>query len=192
MAITLLSFDLAVPEPGRGTALGQLRGDWPAFAAYVISFFTIGIIWVNHHALILKVALVNRTLLYLNMLLLMFVVAIPFATSTMAGYLTRGGPNAEVAAALYSLAFEAMAISFTLLFEWTLQNEDRLHAPPAARRWEARLRFYGGQSVYLASIGVAFASPMAALALSALTAVYYMTPVPHVTGHQRPRRDRET
>jgi hypothetical protein len=46
--------------------------------------------------------------------------------------------------------------------------------------------------VHLVSIGVAFASPMAALALSALTAVYYMTPVPHVTEHPRPRLDRET
>ncbi len=57
--------------------------------AYLISFFTIGIIWVNHHAMMNSVLAVTRALLYLNLLLLAVVVAIPFATSTLADYLTR-------------------------------------------------------------------------------------------------------
>jgi uncharacterized membrane protein len=191
VAITLLSFDLIVPGPGHGTLLAQLGHRWPSFVAYVISFFTIGVIWVNHHALVLNIAVVNRTLMYLNMLLLMFVVAIPFATSIMADYLVRGGRDAEVAAALYSLEFEAMAISFTFLFEWTLRDEGRLHVPlPSGRRWEARYRFYGGQVMYIAAIGVSFAVPAAAFVISAVTAVYYMTSAPHVPGHQRQGSDR--
>jgi len=191
VAITLLSFDLIVPGPDHGSLFGLLKHGWPAFVAYVISFFTIGVIWVNHHALVLNIKVVNRTLMYLNMLLLMFVVAIPFATSTMADYLDRGGRNAEVAAALYSLAFEGMAISFTLLFEWTLRDDGRLHAPlPSDRRWEARYRFYAGQGVYIAAIGVSFALPAAALVMSAATAVYYMTSAPHVPGHRRQESER--
>jgi uncharacterized membrane protein len=153
----------------------------------VISFFMIGIIWVNHHALVQNIAVFNRTLMYLNMLLLMFVVAIPFATATMAAYLTGGGRDAEVAAALYAIAFEAMGLSFALLFEWTLRDDARLHQPlPSTRRWEARLRFYGGQGMYIAAIGVAFVAPAAVLVMTALTAVYYMTPAPHLPGHRQP------
>jgi TMEM175 potassium channel family protein len=191
VAITLLSINLAVPGPGHGSLIGQLGHHWPAFVAYVISFFTIAIIWVNHHALMLNIAVVNRTLMYLNLLLLMFVAAIPFATSTMADYLVRGGGDSEVATALYSLAFEAMAISFTFLFEWTLHDEGRLRQPlPSDRRWEARYRFYGGQGMYVAAIGVSFAWPAAAFVMSAVTAVYYMTPVPHLPGHWQQGSDR--
>ena len=187
MAITLLALDLAVEGPGHGSLLSQLRHHWPSFTAYVISFFMIGIIWVNHHALVQNIAVFNRTLMYLNMLLLLFVVAIPFATATMAAYLAGGGRDAEVAAALYALAFEAMGLSFAILFEWTLREDARLHHPlPADRRWEARFRFYGGQIIYIAAIGVAFVAPAAVLVMSAAVAVYYMTPVPHLPGHRRP------
>jgi len=188
VAITLLALDLAVAGPGHGSLLAQLGHHWPSFAAYVVSFFMIGIIWVNHHALVQNIAVVNRTLLYLNLLLLMFVVAIPFATATMAAYLTSGErSNAEVAAAVYALALEAMGLSFALLYEWTLRDDARLHQPlPSARRWEARLRFYGGQIMYIAAIGVAFVAPAAVLVITALTAVYYLSPAPHLRGHRQP------
>jgi uncharacterized membrane protein len=183
VAITLLALDLTVAGPGHGTLLGQLGHHWPSFVAYLISFFTVGIIWVNHHAVVLNIKLVDRTLLFLNLLLLLFVVTIPFATSTMAAYLTGGGRDAQVAMALYALALEAMGLGFFGIFEWTLRHGDRLHQPPPAEgRWLLRLRFYSGQSVYLAAIGVAFASPLVALAMTALIAVYYMTPVPHAHG----------
>jgi len=186
-ANTLLALDLAVAGPGKESLLSKLGHHWPSFAAYVISFFMIGIIWVNHHALVQNIAVFNRTLMYLNMLVLMFVVAIPFATATMAAYLAGGGGDAEVAAALYAIAFEAMGLSFAILFEWTLREDARLHHPlPADRRWEARLRFYAAQIVYIAAIGVAFVAPAAVLVMSAAVAVYYMTPAPHLPGHRRP------
>jgi uncharacterized membrane protein len=183
VAITLLALDLAVPGPGHGALLSQLGHRWPSFVAYLISFFTVGVIWVNHHALVLNIAAVDRALMYLNLLLLLFVVAIPFVTSTMAEYLPSGGRDAEVAMALYALVFETMGIAFTGILEWTLRHDDRLRNPPApGRKWLARWRFYIGQVVYVAAIGVSFASPPAALAMTALVAVYYMTPAPHVLG----------
>ncbi len=73
VAITLLALNLAVGGPGHGPLLQQLGQHWPTFIAYLISFFTIGIIWVNHHALTTNIRVVNRTLLFLNLLLLLFV-----------------------------------------------------------------------------------------------------------------------
>ena len=52
VAITLLALDLTVEGPGHGRLLDQLYDKWPAFLAYLISFFMIGIVWVNHHALV--------------------------------------------------------------------------------------------------------------------------------------------
>jgi TMEM175 potassium channel family protein len=175
VAATLLVVNLAVPRHGGPPILDQLAAAWPSFVAYLVSFFTIGIIWVNHHALIQNVAVVNRTLLFLNLLLLVFVVTIPFSTATMASFLTGGSQNAKVAAALYALDFEIMSLCFMALFEWTLREDSRLHEPvPEEARWPARRRFYAGQLPYAGAIGLAFASPAASLAVTGLVAVYYV------------------
>ncbi len=64
VAITLLVLNLFLPGPGHGPLLDQLGQRWPSFVAYVIGFFVIGIIWVNHHALLRNIAVVDRTLLF--------------------------------------------------------------------------------------------------------------------------------
>ncbi len=175
VAITLLALNLALPGPGHGALVQQLGNHWPAFVAYVISFFTIGIIWVNHHALVGNIAVVDRTLLFLNLMLLAFVVAIPFGTATMADYLAAGGQDARVAMALYAAVLEGMSLGFLAIFEWTLRGEGRtLRRVPQSARWPARLRFYVGQLPYLIAIGVAFVSPPAALAIIGLVDVYYI------------------
>ena len=62
VAITLLVFNLSVPGPGRHepSLAAQLGAHWPAFAGYVVSFATIGIIWVNHHTMFKNFAAVDR------------------------------------------------------------------------------------------------------------------------------------
>ena len=175
VAITFLVFNLAVPRRGGPPVLDQLTADWPKFVAYLISFLTIGIIWVNHHALVQNIAVVDRTLLFLNLLLLAFVATIPFSTATMAEFLTSPGRDATVATAIYALDFEFIALCFTALFEWTLRNEDRMHHPvPVAARPAARLRFYAGLLPYAAAVGIAFASPAASVVITGLVAVYYV------------------
>jgi uncharacterized membrane protein len=178
VAITLLALDLTLAGPGHTPLWSQLQVHWPAFAAYVISFFTIGIIWVNHHDLIRSITVVDRTLLFLNLVLLLFVVLIPFGTATAAEYLnvrTNDANDPKVAMALYSAVFLGMSIGFGSLFEWTLHGE-RVQVPvPADKRWAARARFVGGGGVYLIAIIVAVISPIASFVLLALTALYYVT-----------------
>jgi uncharacterized membrane protein len=174
VAITLLALDLAVPGPGHGPLLGQLGDRWPSFVAYLISFLTIGIIWVNHHQRIQDVKVVNRTLLFLNLLLLVFVVAIPFATATMAEYLTRGGDDARASMLLYAGVFQGMGLAFALIFEWSLRP-GRLHHPiPRELRRTYRLRFSIGALVYAVAIGVAFFSPLTSLIIIGVVAIYYV------------------
>ncbi|HEX6934270.1 MAG TPA: TMEM175 family protein [Streptosporangiaceae bacterium] len=174
VAITLLALDLAVPEPGHGRLITQLADHWPSFAAYVVSFLTIGIIWVNHHTLFKNIARIDRALLFLNLLLLFFVVSIPFATSTLADYLKLEGPDASVAAAIYEGVFLCMGLSFGVLFWWAIRREHLKEALPPGAVWAAIIRFGIGNVGYLGAIGVAFLSPAGALLISGLLAVYYM------------------
>ena len=181
MAITLLALDLALPGPDHdnGPLLRQIGTHWPSFVAYLISFFTIGIIWVNHHALVTTIAVVDRTLLFLNLLLLFFVVLIPFGTATMAAYLTAGGQDARVAMAMYGGIFQGMGLSFGAIFGWTLRAGRTHRALPTAARRAAWLRFGIGNLGYAVAIVVALTptswSALVALALIGLVAVYYIT-----------------
>jgi uncharacterized membrane protein len=182
VAITLLALNLAVagPGPGNGTLAHQLADKWAAYVAFLISFFTIGIIWVNHHALVSNIVAVTRLLLFLNLMLLLFVVLVPVATGTVGDYLAPGGFDAKLAVALYGIALEGMSISFASMLEWSLgEGRTRVSVPPE-KRWEARIRFMSGGLVYLLVIGLAFVSAPAALGLSGLVGAYYIverTPV---------------
>jgi len=176
VAITLLALDLVVPGPDiKGMSLaGKLFEHRTAFAAFVVSFLTIGIIWVNHHTLLKNFARIDRPLLFINLLLLFFVVCIPFATSTFAAYLPAGRFDASVAAAIYNGVFEGMSLSFCLMFWWAIRREHlKIALTPAAAR-TATIRFGIGNIAYIAAIGVAFISPTAAFVISAVVAVYYM------------------
>jgi uncharacterized membrane protein len=174
VAITLLALNLVVPGPGHSPLAEQLASHWPVFAAFAVSFLTIGIIWVNHHALFRNFAKIDRPLLFLNLLLLFFIVSIPFATATIADYLTRGGGDAALAAAIYQGVFLGMSLSFGALLWWSIRREN-LKTPltGTGARW-AFIRFAGGNVVYAAAIGIAFLSPLASLIVSGLVAVYYV------------------
>jgi uncharacterized membrane protein len=180
VAITLLVLNLAVPGPGHGRLIGQLGHLWPSFAAYVLSFFMIGIIWVNHHVLIRSVKTVDRTLLFLNLVLLLFVVLIPFANATVADYRLSDTPSGRVAMVLYGLVFLGMSVGFGAIFEWSLHGDRRYQPLPPETHWPARVRFVGGGVAYAVAIVVALFNSIAAFVIIALIAVYYIvehTPV---------------
>jgi uncharacterized membrane protein len=174
VAITLLALDLAVPGPGHGSLAHQLGERWPTYAAYVLSFFVIGIMWVNHHSLFKSIARADRTLLFLNLTLLLFIVAVPFGTSTVAEYLRDGGYDANVAAALYAAIFLGAALSFLAIFAWSIRPENR-HTPlPPGTERSALLRFGVGGFVYFAALIVAFVNAAASVAAVAASAIYYI------------------
>jgi len=175
VAITLLALNIAVAGPGHGVSLArQLGSHWPAFVAYVISFFTIGIIWVNHHGLLRAVKSVDRTLLFVNLVMLLFVVLIPFSTATAAEYLSRDDWDSRVAVALYAGVFLGMSVGFGGIFEWTLHGEHVYRPVPAGQHWAARFRFAGGVCVYVACVVIALFNAYVAFALMGLVAVYYV------------------
>jgi uncharacterized membrane protein len=188
VAITLLALSIAVEGPGHHRSLAdQLHDRWYAFLAYLISFLTIGIIWVNHHALIRTIKAVDRTLLFLNLVLLLFVVLIPFGTATVAQYLPVGGWDTQVAMMVYGGVFLGMSIGFDAIFEWTLHGQ-RVYQPlPPEQHWAARRRFCGGGVVYAVAIIVAVFNAIASFVIIGLIAVYYIF---ERTGAPRPRRRR--
>jgi uncharacterized membrane protein len=186
VAATLLVLDLRVPAVGSGDLWPQIVAQWPSFVAYLVSFLTIGIIWVNHHALFALIVRVDRPLLFLNLLLLLTVSVLPFPTA-IAGQWVLDEQQAYVAAALLGCTFLLMGLPFSGIWLYAVVSHDL--AGPGLDRDTARAalpRFALGNIGYAIGIGLAFISPLASLLLYGLVAVYYVFPtLPHAT-HPRP------
>src|SRR2546423_5191916 len=90
IAITLLVLGLRPLGAGRGLAR-DLAQQWPSYAAYVVSFGTIGIIWMNHSTLFGHLRRLDRPLVVANLLLLMVVAFIPFPTEFLASHVCLAG-----------------------------------------------------------------------------------------------------
>ena len=172
IAITLLVLSLRLP--GHGTLTGQLLAAWPQYFAYVVSFLTIGIMWMNHHTILAHVTRVDRPLLVLNLLLLMGIVAIPFPTVLVADNLTHHeGPAAVVT---YGLVMIAISFGFAGLWIYVATHARSLGAavPPEALR-RSIPGFTGGLLAYVAATLIAaYFSALAALIIFGLLAVYYL------------------
>jgi uncharacterized membrane protein len=164
VAATLLVFSIATPAPGVDLGQALLKG-WPSYAAYVISFVTILVIWVNHHATIDAMKTIDRTLLFLNGLLLMTVAVVPFTTGVLARAL-QSGHDQEAAAVAYGVAATAMSLAFTFIN--TYAKSQGLFTTPFSL-----LGYSLGQLAYPAATLIAFFSYQVALAIYALLALFY-------------------
>jgi uncharacterized membrane protein len=173
IAITLLVLTLHVPTAADGDLGHALVHEWPSFASYLVSFVIIGIIWVNHHAVLEHVVEADRTLLFLNLLLLLWVTFIPFPTAVLAEHL-RTTSDENLAAAIYSGTMALMGISFGAM--WLYIVRAGLLAPvmtPEQVR-ATTVSFIAGTPVYVLAIGISFISAGATLAIIAALAVYYL------------------
>jgi uncharacterized membrane protein len=175
VAITLLVLNLVVPKSG---PLGdQLADGWPQYAAYAVSFITIGIIWINHHAMIGRLRRPDHSILFLNLLLLMSVGALPFATNLMASYLGHRGDH--LAAAVYGGAFLLMSILFAGLNAHILFRRTHLLAQdlPVERRRYIISRGLTGLVPYTIATALAPVSAYATFVICAAVAAFYALPV---------------
>ncbi len=140
VAITILVFNLlpiADKTAGTGAAgtvpltARNLAHYWPAYLAYVVSFLTIGIMWINHHTMLSQVSKVNRAVLVLNLFLLMGIVAIPFPTALVADHLTGsdgGQGQATVAAVIYGLVMIVISVGYGATWIYLAAHQEELGA----------------------------------------------------------------
>jgi uncharacterized membrane protein len=176
IAITLLVIELDLPDTKEGSVWHGLVHEWPQFAAYLTSFFIIGIMWANHHSMFRSIVRSDRVLLFLNLLLLLWTTLLPFPTRLVAEHLRDGGTNAEQAAAVYSSTLTLAAISFSLIWAYAVRGGRLIAEPIGDRRaeWRSIGRFSVGTLLYAATIGISFASPGAALGIQFALALYYL------------------
>lgn len=177
IAITLLALDLRVTSVDELTPAGLARAvldEWPAYFAFVLSFGTILIMWINHHARMAWVLRVDGLLVFSNGLVLLLIAALSFPTALVGEYLT--GPAGKVAVATYALFVLGTSAAWNVfMFALTprrglLRPDAPLDAVEATRR---NVRF--GFLVYAATAGLALVNAYLGLGLLVAMWVFWGT-----------------
>jgi len=169
IVITLLILNVRVPD-GRNLTLQSLRPLVPPLATFVLSFIMVGIYWIAHHHMLHFITQVNRRLLWLNLLVLLCVVFIPFPTS-----LLGTGFNNPLAVRLYGLSLIATKVSG--LFFWLYATAHRELIVPTVTKEFAR---HSGHDSLMYGLGVALAgwNTKTSLVLYAAVPLFFILPNP--------------
>ena len=175
IAITLLVLDLKVPTATAHETIGvQLRHQWPSYVAFIVSFLTIGIMWVNHHHMFKLIERTTHAFLMLNVLFLMPICFLPFPTSLVA---QNFHDDRKLPAVVYGLTMLAIAIMFNVVWRYAARGR-RLLVDGVSDAALARMNrsYASGPVTYAVCTIVAFISPLASLAGYAALAAYWLLP----------------
>ena len=177
VAITLLAFNLHAGIRSKVALATQIREQWPSVAAYGLSVAIVGVVWLNHHYLFQLTNVIDRRLMLYNLLLLLFVATIPWATATFADYALEGGADARTAVLVYGGVMEGMAIS-RFLIPLHILRAGLNHLPVSQGAARKLLLRYGFATLVFpvnTVIALLTSAPMM-LVLHALLVLYYLGP----------------
>lgn len=178
IAMTLLVLELRVPEVDGGDLVPALSAMAPQYLTFVLSFAVVGAVWMSHHRKFTALAVVDQTLLRLNLVMLLFVASLPLPTAILGRY-----GDSVAAAAIYALTIAA--IGFTLVGAWIYAWHRHLVRPelPVDVFRYVLVQSFPIPGTFLLSIPVALAFGAgaaeviwaAAVPLSLLIATHYRT-----------------
>jgi uncharacterized membrane protein len=164
--ITIMVLELKVPH---GAGWAELKGLWPVFLSYVLSFVYIGIYWNNHHHLLYTVNRVDGLILWANMHLLFWLSLVPFATAW-----TGENHFAPLPTALYGFSLLMPGIAYYLLQKAILRREgpDSTLAKALGRDIKGKI----SPLLYLTAILLAFVNPLFSGAIFVFVALMWLIP----------------
>jgi uncharacterized membrane protein len=164
--ITIMVLEMTPPHE---TDLASLRGLWPIFLSYVLSFIHVAIYWNNHHHFFHLVKAVDGAILWANLNLLFWLSLVPFATAWM-------GENgfAPIPTAVYGVSLLMAAAAWSVMQAVIIHRQGV--ASPLRRAIGRDLKSKFSPVIYILGIGLAFVSPTASLAAYFTVALMWLVP----------------
>ena len=173
IVITLLILNVHVPD-GYTLTLQSLRPLVPPLATFVLSFIIVGVYWIAHHHMLHFVVEVNRRMLWLNLLVLLCVVFIPFPTS-----LLGTGFSNPLVVRLYGLSLIATNASGLFFWLYAIAHKE-LIAPTVTKEFARTVvKVHSAPMIaYGLAVIVAGWSTKASLVLYAAVPLFFILPNP--------------
>ncbi|WP_030902738.1 TMEM175 family protein [Streptomyces sp. NRRL F-5126] len=177
IVVTLLVLDLRAPRYRPGDLLSALASQWPAYVAFLVSFVYVGVIWLNHHALFRRIRRLDLGMQWINLIILLSAVIVPFPTAVLSSALASGDSrhDARVAVVLYALVAAVMAAPWWGVFTYLRRHPDLLEpGVPSAYIKAQRIRPLTGLGLYvLCGVGGWFISPAVGLGCIGAVILYH-------------------
>jgi uncharacterized membrane protein len=187
VAITLLVLDLTVPVTAHSDRhlLNAVGDQWPGYLGYVVSFSTVGALWLGHNAITDYLDRADTTILRLNLLVLLFVSFLPFPTRLVADYVTKSGAE-RVAVTIYGVTLLVSAAVLSLLWRYAIHSN--LIRPDVNDEEISLLakRLSPGLAGYVVLVIVGLFLPVVAVVGYLLIALYLLIPL-HLVKRLRTR-----
>jgi len=176
ISVTLLVLELHVPDVKNGDTsihlLEQLKVQWPGYIAFVISFFSIFIIWVNHHKVFKQIYKRNTGLMFANGLILFLVSLVSFPSALLARFFLTDSKQLSVT--IYTGLFVLINLAFNLL--WQQATSDKKLLRPGisdAAIMQLRNNYLYGFPTYLTAFVLSFFYPDFALLICVLLWIFW-------------------
>jgi uncharacterized membrane protein len=172
IAATVLIFNVTADAPGAavGRAVNQA---WPSYIGYVISFLTIGMLWMNHHAMMRHASQANSTFQLLNVGLLMCIGFYPYPTRLIAEHWDSGG--LRPAALMWGATSIAIGVMINVCW-WYMIFHRKEMAPQLAAKTITAVKRYAlpGPFIWMAATLTAIWNPKFAVLFYAMMTIFYM------------------
>jgi uncharacterized membrane protein len=165
--ITVMVLDLRVPHDASLTSLLAL---WPTFASYMLSYFFVAIVWVNHHHLLRYAESAEASVIWSNFGFLFTVSLIPFFTSYVAE-----NRMAPLPTALYAAVFLLVAIAY-ILFQTSISRQSKEDLDLKKKLQAAWRRNLLAALLYAVAIPAAWLHPAISLTLVFGVCLLYVAP----------------
>lgn len=121
IAITLLVLEIGIPAGSEGNLLRALVEQWPSYLAYLVSFATIGAVWLKHTVITEYLSSATSVLIRLNLLLLMVVSFLPFPTRLVAEHISEQEAE-RVAVTVYGINLLLASVLIGVLWRYVLRE----------------------------------------------------------------------
>ena len=172
IVITLLVLEL--PVPPAGVMVPQaLAESWPDFLGYFISFAFVGGIWLSHAGLTKSMKRGDALSFRLNLVMLLFVSLLPFATKVMVTHMK--GPDARLAVALYGVNLLVASAMITALMLYAARDRHLVVDDVADEKLR---RAYRQRRAYLivsaVAVIVALVAPIVAVGIYIIVAAMFI------------------
>jgi uncharacterized membrane protein len=170
IAITLIVLDLGISSTAHAHLLSSLLHHWPAYLAYITSFLTIGVIWLQHSEVTGTLRAADQTLYRMNLLVLGLTSFLPFPTKLLTEFFAQGGPE-RVAAVFYGVTMLALTLALTWFGRYATQHHELVKDQVEADRLENIMEHSPSFVLYVIGIGISLVLPSAAITLYLVSAV---------------------
>nr|WP_090344488.1 TMEM175 family protein [Mycolicibacterium malmesburyense]CRL76038.1 hypothetical protein CPGR_03808 [Mycolicibacterium malmesburyense] len=190
IAITLLVLEIGVPDGSEADLLGAVARQWPSYLTYLVSFSTIGAVWLEHSVITEFLERATPALIRLNLLLLLLVSFLPFPTRLLGDYMGESDAQ-RVAVTVYGINLLLVAGVVSLMWRYAVwQRLIRTEAADADVKLITKRLTPGlaGYAVFIAA-GVFF--PIVAVFGYLVIAVYFIVPFAALRGARRAGRSKE-